>query len=59
MLVVGGGDGGTVTQLLHFARVEQIVWVEIDALVVETAASFFPKLKRVIFNLSHSSAHWC
>lgn len=46
MLVVGGGDGGTVTQLLHFARVEQIVWVEIDALVVETAASFFPKLKR-------------
>ena len=30
VLVVGGGDGGTVTQLVKHKNLVEIVWVEID-----------------------------
>jgi spermidine synthase len=43
VLVVGGGDGGTVTQLVRHATLEEIVWVEIDEVVIQFAKEFFPR----------------
>ncbi|MCS7227005.1 MAG: polyamine aminopropyltransferase [Gloeomargarita sp. SKYB31] len=42
VLVVGGGDGGTVREVLRHPSVERVDLVEIDALVIETARRFFP-----------------
>ncbi|MCS7081869.1 MAG: polyamine aminopropyltransferase [Bacteroidetes bacterium] len=44
VLVVGGGDGGTVREVLRHPEVEQVDLVEIDAAVVEAARAFFPNL---------------
>jgi hypothetical protein len=37
VLVIGGGDGGTVTQLVKHPNLVEIVWVEIDEQVIEFA----------------------
>jgi spermidine synthase len=42
VLVVGGGDGGTVRELCRYERVEHIDMVEIDELVVKVAKEHFP-----------------
>jgi spermidine synthase len=42
VLVVGGGDGGTVRELCRYDRVEHIDLVEIDELVVQVAKEYFP-----------------
>jgi len=42
VLVIGGGDGGTVTQLVKHASVEHIDLVEIDGLVIEICKKYFP-----------------
>jgi spermidine synthase len=56
-LVIGGGDGGTVRELLRHDQIEEVVLVEIDALVIEackehlpeTASAFdHPKLKLLV-----------
>jgi len=39
---IGGGDGGCLRELLKHDCVEEIVIVEIDALVQETIATYFP-----------------
>ncbi|MGE5551336.1 MAG: polyamine aminopropyltransferase [Bacteroidota bacterium] len=44
VLVIGGGDGGTVREVLKHATVERVVLAEIDARVVETAREFLPTL---------------
>lgn len=46
ILVIGGGDGGTIRELLRYP-VEKISLVEIDPDVIEVSKRFFP-------NLSHS-----
>ncbi|MFT5617522.1 MAG: spermidine synthase [Arenicella sp.] len=43
-LVIGGGDGGTVRELLNFSSVEKILLAEIDPKVVEISKQFFPKV---------------
>lgn len=43
VLVVGGGDGGTVTQLTKHPNLREIVWCEIDEVVIQTAKELFPK----------------
>ncbi|MDO5016616.1 MAG: polyamine aminopropyltransferase [Eubacteriales bacterium] len=43
-LVIGGGDGGTITRLLMYPEIETIDIVEIDERVVEVCKEFFPKL---------------
>ena len=48
VLVVGGGDGGTVTQLVKHPNLVEIVWVEIDELVIQFARDFFPKQARAL-----------
>ncbi|MFC6999773.1 polyamine aminopropyltransferase [Rufibacter roseus] len=56
-LVIGGGDGGTVRELLRHESIEEVVLVEIDALVIEacklhlpeTASAFdHPRLKLLV-----------
>jgi len=46
VLVIGGGDGGTVTQLLKHPNLQEIVWVEIDEVVLRFAREFFPHLAK-------------
>jgi spermidine synthase len=46
VLVVGGGDGGTVTQLLKHPNLQEIVWIEIDEVVLRFAREFFPQLAK-------------
>ncbi len=44
VLIVGGGDGGTARRVLQHTSVEQLVMVEIDALVVEASKAHLPGL---------------
>ena len=43
-LVIGGGDGGTIRELLKHPNIEEIVMVEIDAAVVEASRLHMPTL---------------
>ena len=42
VLVIGGGDGGTVREVLRHKTVERCVLVEIDGLVVEASRKYIP-----------------
>src|SRR5690625_916557 len=42
--VIGGGDGGTIRELLRHPSVEQAVLVEIDGRVVEACKQFLPSI---------------
>ncbi|MGB1248563.1 MAG: polyamine aminopropyltransferase, partial [Chitinophagales bacterium] len=44
VLVIGGGDGGTIREVLKHESVEQVVMVEIDGAVVEACKEHFPKI---------------
>jgi spermidine synthase len=44
VLVIGGGDGGTVTELVKYPQIKSIVLCEIDALVVESCKEFMPSV---------------
>lgn len=42
VLVIGGGDGGTVRELTRYKSIEEIHMVEIDERVVKLSQEFFP-----------------
>lgn len=42
ILIVGGGDGGTVRELLKHDTVKHIDMVEIDGMVIDAAKKYFP-----------------
>lgn len=42
VLVIGGGDGGTVREVLRHPEVEQCVMIEIDEMVVEVSKAHLP-----------------
>jgi spermidine synthase len=44
VLVVGGGDGGTVREVLKHKDVKKVKVVEIDRMVVEVCKRFFPEI---------------
>lgn len=44
ILVIGGGDGGTVRELVKYKGVESVTLCEIDKLVVDVSRKFFPKV---------------
>lgn len=48
VLVIGGGDGGTVREVLKHEEVEEVVMVEIDEKVVEASKQFLPSLSRAL-----------
>ena len=43
VLVIGGGDGGTVRELVRYDAIERIDLVEIDELVVEVCKKYLPQ----------------
>jgi spermidine synthase len=44
VLVIGGGDGGAVTEVVKYRHVQSVVLCEIDPMVVETCKEFFPAI---------------
>jgi spermidine synthase len=42
VLVIGGGDGGTVREVLRYREVEQVTLCEIDGLVIEACKQHLP-----------------
>ena len=42
VLVIGGGDGGTVRELTRYSHIEKIDMVEIDKLVVDVSKEYLP-----------------
>ena len=71
VLVVGGGDGGTVRELAKYKDLEKIVLCEIDKKVVDVSREFFPGLtsalddprveivyKDAVEFIKSSKAHW-
>ena len=50
VLVIGGGDGGTVGEVLKHPEVTEIDVVEIDAMVVETARKYLPRIAKAFDN---------
>jgi spermidine synthase len=43
-LVIGGGDGGVVTELVKYPQLESITLCEIDPLVVSSCREYFPEI---------------
>jgi len=50
VLVIGGGDGGTVREVAKHGGVERIVLCEIDRMVLEAAKRFLPGLSNTLFS---------
>ena len=44
VLVIGGGDGGVIRELLRYPNLEQVVMVEIDRMVVDASIEFLPEI---------------
>jgi spermidine synthase len=44
VLIIGGGDGGAVTEVVKYPQVEAVTLCEIDPLVVSACREFFPSL---------------
>ncbi len=44
VLVIGGGDGGTVRELLRYDKIQHIDMVEIDEMVCDVAKEYLPTL---------------
>lgn len=44
VLVIGGGDGGVVREILRYDSVEQVVMVEIDGMVIDASKKFLPEI---------------
>jgi spermidine synthase len=44
VLVIGGGDGGTVREVLKHPDVERVVMVEIDQVVVDACQAYMPRV---------------
>lgn len=44
VLVIGGGDGGTVRELLRYDKIQHIDMVEIDKMVCDVAKEYLPTL---------------
>jgi spermidine synthase len=48
VLVIGGGDGGTVREVLRYPNVDRVVLAEIDAKVVAAAQTYFPQIAQAL-----------
>jgi len=48
ILVIGGGDGGSVREASKHGCVESVQWVDIDAKVIETCKKYLPEWNHMI-----------
>lgn len=46
VLVIGGGDGGTIREVLRHSSIEKVTMVEIDNNVIEASKMFLPSISR-------------
>jgi spermidine synthase len=44
VIVIGGGDGGTVREVLKHKSVEKVYFIEIDREVIDVSKKYFPKV---------------
>lgn len=49
VVVIGGGDGGTVRELLKHPDIEEIILCEIDELVINASHKYFPHVAGCLF----------
>jgi len=50
VLVIGGGDGGTIREVVKHNRVEKAEMVEIDGMVVEVSKKHLPEIAEALIN---------
>lgn len=50
VLVIGGGDGGTVRELVRYPSIQHVDMVEIDKMVVDVSREFFPTISCALDN---------
>lgn len=50
VVVIGGGDGGTVREVLRHPSVETVYWVEIDEAVLRACRQWLPSVHAGVFN---------
>ncbi|RJX27753.1 MAG: polyamine aminopropyltransferase [Dethiobacter sp.] len=50
VLVIGGGDGGAVREIIKYPQVEKVTLVEIDGQVIEAAKRFLPEISSALEN---------
>lgn len=50
LLIIGGGDGGILREVLKHRSVQKVVMVELDPIVVENCKHFFPEVSRGAFD---------
>lgn len=50
VLVIGGGDGGTVRELVRYPSIQHVDMVEIDKVVVDVSRNFFPTISCALDN---------
>ena len=56
VLVIGGGDGGTIREVVKHPSVERAEMVEIDGLVVEVCKKYLPEISEALIN-NHPKVH--
>lgn len=56
VLVIGGGDGGTVREVVRHAAVERVEMVEIDGVVVDVCKKYLPEISAALIN-NHPKLH--
>jgi len=50
VLIIGGGDCGTMTRVLSCPKVKKVVQVEIDEMVTRVAKTYFPELTQALID---------
>lgn len=43
VLIIGGGDGGSVREVTKHSSVKKVQWVDIDSMVIETCKTYLPE----------------
>ena len=46
VLIIGGGDGGTLGQVLKHMNIKEVTIIELDPAVVQTSKKYFPQLAK-------------
>ncbi len=44
VLIIGGGDGGAVTEVVRYQSLQSVILCEIDPMVVESCREYFPEI---------------
>ncbi|MCX5925186.1 MAG: polyamine aminopropyltransferase [Candidatus Dependentiae bacterium] len=57
VLIIGGGDGGTLSEVVKYNQVEEIVICDIDPMVRQTAGTYFPDFAAAYLDPRVTSLH--